>query len=109
VRQLRKDTYYPDLEAPVPLDDFWHLVLQSVRYCMGRMSYAVGVCCDMVRSYAKHLKPHQVAQIAREIREEVDRAEKDGRTLGMDFDHRAWKELVTWCDAHVEARKGGEG
>jgi hypothetical protein len=106
-RKLRKDTYYPDLEAPVPIGDFWTLLLQSARYCMGRTSYAVGECCDHVRLYSRHLLTWQVQQIADEVERQLRAAEKDGRALGMDCDHRDWTALVEWCRMEV-ARRGKE-
>ena len=105
----RRITDHARMVAFVNVEDMWPLLLQSVRYAMGRQSYAVGECCRMVRMYAGHLTAGQVAQIGREIAEGLLVASLAGNTLGMDMDDREWRSLVVWCDAHVEARKGGEG
>ena len=81
-------------DAPVSPDDLWTMLLSTVRYAMGRQTYIVGLTCDMVRRYGGSLTFEQTAQIGREIREEVERAERLGRTLGADFDHREWVRLA---------------
>ena len=54
---------------------FW-LLLGNVRYAMGRTSMAPTVAQDAVRKYAHALKPHQVEQIGKEVREELRRCDE---------------------------------
>lgn len=78
----------------VPDDDLWTFLVCTVRYAMGRESYISGLTCDLVRRYRHRLRPDQVEQIAREVAKEIELAEKSGRTLGADMDHREWVRLV---------------
>lgn len=54
---------------PVTADpnDMWGLLLYSMRYAMGRSSYAPGEAVDLVLRYADALETHQLQQIADEI------------------------------------------
>ena len=80
----------------VPPDHLWGMLIYSVRYAMGRRSYAVGEVCDWVRAYSKHLMVNQVEQIAREVAEELQKCESQDRHLGMAQDHRDWAHLVAY-------------
>lgn len=84
----------------VPQNDLWVLLLCTVRYAMGRMSYITVETTDLLRKHEKDLKKEQRAQIRDEVQKELDRAERDSKTLGMDMDHRVWAKLVNdWKDA----------
>lgn len=80
----------------VPPNDFWLMLLSTVRYAMGRRSYIVGTACDMVLQYRHSLRPEQIEQIAREVDAELRLRMQalGGRTLGDDMDHREWSRLV---------------
>lgn len=82
-------------DAPVRPDDLWTLLLCTVRYAMGRQTYIVSLAGDMVRRYGGSLRPEQVAQIGREIRDALAFEERLGRTLGADMDHREWQRLAS--------------
>jgi hypothetical protein len=51
--------------------DLWPMLINSVRYALGRASYAPSEVADLVRKYGSALKPWQRMQIAQEIREEI--------------------------------------
>jgi len=80
--------------ASVPPDRLYGMLLNSVRYALGRRSYVVGEVCDWVRDYRKHLAPEQIDQIAKEVRHELDLCSARGGHLGMEMDHRTWEKLV---------------
>ena len=82
---------------------FW-LLLGNVRYAMGRMSTAPMVAQDAVRKCAHALRRQQLAQIAREVREELARCEANGHSLGMECDHRSW---MVFADAIEQIIAGG--
>ena len=100
--------------------DMWTLLLQSVRYSMGRMSMAPSHSQDMVREHVAALNDHCLAQIQREVVEELERANEsrkralaDGaevsRTdcrywLGHECDHRGWLAFANWCGAELQRR-----
>lgn len=75
-------------------NDLWTFLLCTVRYSLGRQSYITGMTADLVRQYRKHLTAEQVAQIAREVDEELAACERRGTTCGHDMDHREWARLV---------------
>jgi hypothetical protein len=86
--------------ASVPSNTMWDLLIFSVRYAMGRQTGAVSDMCRHVRVFHKHLEPWQVEQIAREIREEIARAERtERRTLGANCDHEDWIKLAEFLEA----------
>lgn len=72
------------------------MALAAVRYCLGRMSYIVGDCCDWLRVAWPALKPSIRTIIARDIDEAFardDEARERGdqyKPLGMDMDRAQW-------------------
>lgn len=81
--------------------DLWIMVLNYVRYAMGRMSTAPSTAADFVRTYWAAFRPDERAQIRDEIRTEIERYARNGQTLGHDCDHRIWVNLLAWCDARL--------
>lgn len=89
---------------------FW-LLLGNVRYSLGRMSMAPVTAQDLVKKFAHGLEPHQLDQIAKEVKRELEirnefreQSTREGRELrsgidwlGMDFDHTGWEKFVDWC------------
>ena len=75
------------------------MALAAVRYCLGRMSYIVGDCCDWLRC-AWPMLPESICKIiARDIDEAFkrdDEARERGdrhRPLGMDMDRAQWESV----------------
>jgi len=85
-------------QVRVRRDDLWLMLLSMVRYSMGRSSYIVGSTRTALARHGRDLEPHQRAQVVREIRASLAERERDGKTLGMDMDHREW----TVCADEVE-------
>jgi hypothetical protein len=89
--------------AKVNPRDMWLLLINSVRYSMGRQTSAVADTCEIVRRHYKSLEGWQIAQIAREIREELDRAERKlvyrNGFLGAECDHKDWTALAEFLEA----------
>jgi len=101
--------------------DAWPLLLQSVRYSLGRMTAAPGNAQDAVRRYSEALTPHQLAQIGREVSEELQRhddarqaefvrtgepvRESDSRFwVGWKCDDDGWRVFAAWCEAEATRR-----
>ena len=74
--------------------DVWLLLLCSIRYSMGRMTYMPHECVDMYMRYRNHLEPGQKRQIREEVQTELRRSESRGEYLGHDCDHKCWQRLV---------------
>lgn len=70
------------------------LLLYSVRYALGRSSYAVGEVCDLVRQYQHVLTPGQTQTLRCDIQEAITQAEEAAGTVGMLMDHGAWVKLL---------------
>lgn len=73
----------------VPMDRFQTYLLQSFRYCLGRMTYAVSTC---VEDLARHWNVLPVAlqeQIQDDIRKAIERG-----GAGMDIDVRQWDKIL---------------
>lgn len=63
------------------------LLLYSVRYSLGRMSYAVSDVANMVKKYKKFLTDNTKSVILESI--------KDQEHYGMDMDKETWMILKT--------------
>jgi len=70
-------------------DDLEHLLVCSTRYCLGRMTYAVGEQCRILREQWDEL-PNGAQDV---IETEVERAINNGKA-GMDQDSREWVLLA---------------
>lgn len=85
-------------------EHLWPLLLQSVRYALGRMTYAVTETISMVKEYASFLSEAECRQLQREIQEEITRAVAQGRFVGMECDHREWAALATWLEDRLKEK-----
>lgn len=92
-------------DTSVTSNDMWILCISGVRYAMGRQTSVVSDMCGIVRKHYQALAPWQVAQIAREIREDLSRAERGlgypNRLLGAKCDHDDWKSLASFLESKV--------
>lgn len=83
---------------------FQTLAIQSVRYCIGRMTYAVSDCADFIRQHWQDLSQNTKNVIIRDLDEGLELHEdnvRDGREfcyLGHDCDYRTWKRLREWIN-----------
>lgn len=80
------------------------VVLNAVRYAIGRATYVVGQTCEMVRAVWKDLDEHTRPIILRDLQESADRDSRVGwDVLGMDCDRREWLALLDWIKAQEVA------
>jgi len=87
------------------------MALAAVRYCLGRMSYIVGDCCDWLQVAWPSLQPSIRKIIARDIDEAFardDEARERGdqyKPLGMDMDRAQWAAVrELWQAPNVRAK-----
>lgn len=90
-------------DPTVPREDLYSLLVGQVRYSLGRQSYVVGVACDQVRRYWRHLREGEREVIRRDVVEELARYERMGATCGMQMDHAEWMRLVGWMGENMAA------
>lgn len=74
-------------------DDLWTMLISTIRYSMGRMTYMPGYCVDLYQSYKSALTVNQIYQIRDEVFRET-RDVEDGRLLGMECDHKTWMAFI---------------
>lgn len=79
----------------------WVWMLCSLRYAMGRRSTVVSDITEDLIQYFHVFDEHQRKQFIREIREEIERAENLGRTLGDPMDHKRWQETADSLESRL--------
>jgi len=79
----------------------WVWMLCSLRYAMGRRSSVVSDIAEDLIQYFHVFDTHQRKQFIREIREELERAENMGRTLGDPMDHKLWEETANKLESRL--------
>lgn len=70
------------------------IIICSVRYALGRMSYVVGEVCSHVATKQHELSKECINVIIRDIEEELQRYHDVGKTLGMECDEQNWLWLL---------------
>jgi hypothetical protein len=83
------------LFVSLPPECFWWLLTGYVRYAMGRRSTAPSIALNTIGEHIHELRPAWRAQLAKEIEDELQRAERAGELLGDACDHAVWKKAVT--------------
>lgn len=74
--------------------DAWIFILSTIRYTLGRSSYAVQESQNLFFKYKKLLEPWQVKVIFEEVIGEIELTERMNKTLGDRINHDSWKEFV---------------
>jgi hypothetical protein len=101
-----KAVVYGTYQLVVRPDDLWVMLLSTVRYTLGRRSYATAQCRDLVLAYGGGLLPPQRDQIRHEIQDALLEAAKQGRTLGDKVDNDVWRNLVYDLEKWDVSRNG---
>lgn len=74
------------------------LAINATRYALGRMSYTVADTCEFL-IHSLHTFPKETQEVVlRDIREEIERAERRGQTVGMQMDHDEWKKVLAYFE-----------
>lgn len=74
--------------------DLEMMLLSALRYALGRRSYITSATAEWVRRYWNQLSPAFQGFIIRDLREELERYERMGMTLGEQVDHDGWVKLL---------------
>lgn len=84
--------------------DHWteFMLAMGMRYCIGRQSYAVGVCQDWVRDHWFELDANWRGRAIRDLEYEINSSESCNRKLGSDGDHASWVGLLDWMRSHLD-------
>ncbi|CAM2868792.1 preprotein translocase subunit SecG [Glaesserella parasuis] len=83
---------------------FQTLAIQSLRYCMGRRTFAVKDCVELIRGHWQDLTKHAKDIIIRDLDEALQSHEDDLRDnrgycyLGDQCDYQKWKNLREWIN-----------
>ncbi len=75
------------------------LLFCTFRYSLGRLSYASGLTCGLMRRYQEFLTAEERSQIVREIREHLRRNTYDD---GFKDIVRDWQSLADDLDPELE-------
>lgn len=73
--------------------DLWTMLLSTIRYSMGRMTYMSSEAPALYHRYKSKLTTDQKSQLYREVSEELEGVTRVGKLLGMQCDHDEWVRL----------------
>lgn len=82
-------------------NDLWTMLLCTVRYSMGRMTYMPSTCVGLYQRYGKALCSRERGQLLKEIQAELDRAHNRGALLGHATDDESWTLLTAQIAADL--------
>ena len=80
------------------------LLICSVRYALGRMTYIVEDVASLVEVYVDDLDKRVHEIIMRDILEELRLAESLGKTLGSQYDQDVWVKLYKTLEEKLERK-----
>lgn len=72
----------------------WLLLLSAIRYAIGRTSHVSSYAPYIAMLHQTALTKHQLIQIRDEVKEELDRVDTYGKTLGDRCDDYSWRKSV---------------
>jgi len=90
----------------VEYDDIWVMLISTIRYSMGRMTYMPEYCIDLYKSYGRKLSVGCKQQIAIEIKEKLLMSESVPGILGHECDYDSWKKLFDLISQEVTYEEG---
>ena len=76
------------------------LLICSVRYALGRMTYIVDDVTGICRTYAPEVDQGTLDVLKKDIREALQKAERENRTVGMAMDHEKWRQCLEDLESH---------
>jgi len=84
--------------------DLFFMILGYVRYAVGRMSMAPSEAQAIIARYGHALEKAHLTQIESEIARELARCERMNQPLGMEMDHKTWKDTVVELQRQLASR-----
>ena len=88
------------IDMTITAQEFQKLIIESVRYTLGRRSYVVEETNELVRKYLPKIDNNALGILIRDIELEADRD-----MLGMDFDKKMWLTLLDTLKNERDRRK----
>ena len=88
------------IDMTITAQEFQKLIIESVRYTLGRRSYVVEETNELVRKYLPKIDNNTLGILIRDIELEADRD-----MLGMDFDKKMWLTLLDTLKNERDRRK----
>lgn len=95
------------MTAPIPS---W-LIIDAVRYAIGRQSYQVGITCAWLRANWSQLDEHARTIVQQDVEEAFRDDDRDResvrpyKALGMDMDRREWERVrALWAPAGANCK-----
>ena len=88
------------IDMTITAQEFQKLIIESVRYTLGRRSYVVEETNELVRKYLPKIDNNTLGILIRDIELEADRG-----ILGMDFDKTTWLTLLDTLKNERDRRK----
>ena len=88
------------IDMTITAQEFQKLIIESVRYTLGRRSYVVEETNELVRKYLPKIDNNTLGILIRDIELEADRG-----ILGMDFDKTTWLALLDTLKNERDRRK----
>lgn len=97
LKTTKKGTY---LKIDPADDDFGMMLNWSVRYSIGRMTYAPGVTMEFIWPLIPYLSDKTLWCFDRDIEDN----QKHGKSFGMDFDEKAWMRFWKAVKDEIQRR-----
>ena len=88
------------IDMTITAQEFQKLIIESVRYTLGRRSYVVEETNELVRKHLPKIDNNTLGILIRDIELEADRD-----MLGMDFDKKMWLALLDTLKNERDRRK----
>lgn len=85
----------------VSVDDLGTMFICMVRYSLGRSTYVTSDCSLLYDKFRHKLTHFQKRILARDISEDLKRAEARGEFLGMRTDHEGWRQLLAEIESDL--------
>lgn len=89
----------------ISADHLGWLLLCSMRYAIGRRTYAPSMTCDIIREHWKKLQQKDRDLLQRDLKEQVLYADKydpergiAGKWLGSACDEKTWRDMLVWME-----------
>lgn len=84
------------MKVQIDNKDLHRLLLFSMRYSMGRKSYAPSIVIEALKEHCRDLTRTDLRSIINALEETIHQAELTDTLLGMESDHQDWKECLTF-------------
>jgi hypothetical protein len=92
------------IEVPVFRRDLGAMLISSVRYALGKMSYIAGPTCTWVMTYWPYLSEEDASTLLQELRHWVHIQDSAKGDWARDRDLIEWRNLLDWMEENYVAK-----